>query len=104
MPKPTKIKVCYSKLGRDRVWGWAHHDCIELDERLKGKKHLEIMLHEMTHYLFPELDEDEVIEKSILLTNTLWHEGYRRIDNDTLMPLQQKGLKPAIKKIKIKTK
>ena len=84
------IKVIYKKLGRTKSWGWAHsiNDTIELDIRLKGKKHLEILTHEAIHILYPEIEEDEVIKKSILLTNTLWKEGYRRIDNDTSTELQ----------------
>ena len=84
------IKVLYSKLGRTKAWGWAHsdNDSIEIDSRLKGKKHLEILVHEATHVLFPSLSEEEVEKKSIILTNTLWKEGYRRIDNDTSTKLQ----------------
>ena len=84
-----KVKVLYRKLGRDKAWGQAHIDCIELDPRLKGKKHLEVLNHELLHSLFPELEENEVIKKSILMTNTQWHEGYRRIDSDTSMPFQE---------------
>jgi hypothetical protein len=80
--------VVYSKLGRDRVWGWCHADHIEIDERLKGKKRMEICLHECLHFLFPDADEDEIERKSILLTNTVWYEGYRRIDNDNSQRLQ----------------
>lgn len=88
MARQRKIKVYYRKLGKERVHGWAHYDCIELDPRLRGKKHLEILLHEITHYLFPDLSEEEVIKKSVIMTNTVWNENYRRIDNDTSMPLQ----------------
>lgn len=82
-----KIKIIRRKLGREKIWGQAH-DHIELDSRLKGKKELEIILHEAMHILFPEQEEEEVIKKSILLTNTLWYEGYRKIDNDEKHPLQ----------------
>lgn len=88
MPKkPNRIKVIYRKLGRERAYGQAD-DFIELDPRLKGKKHLEILVHEALHCLFPALDEDKIIKKSITLINTLWYEGYRRIDEDTSHPLQ----------------
>lgn len=78
----------YCKLGRERAWGQSGDGIVEIDERLKGKKHLEILLHECLHLQFPEADEDEIIEKSIQLTNTLWAQGYRRIDNDTSLHLQ----------------
>lgn len=78
------IKVVYKKLGRDRVWGYAHmgDGLIELDERLRGKKHLEILVHEAMHLLLPEAEEDEVVRLSVELTLLLWSQGYRRIDGD----------------------
>lgn len=83
------IPVKYRKLGREKAWGFCHDDeGVELDSRLKGKKHLEILLHECLHFVFPELDEGEIVQKSILITNTLWGEHYRRVDNDQSNPLQ----------------
>lgn len=78
-----KIKVRYSKLGRDRVWGLAHYvdNSVELDVRLKGKKHLEILTHESLHLLLPEASEEEIERISISLINVLWKEGYRRVDD-----------------------
>lgn len=84
------MKIIYSKLSRNKAWGIAHSDdnTIELDIRLKGKKHLEILTHEALHLLFPEMEEEEVIQKSIILTNVLWKEGYRRVDNSNSLLLQ----------------
>jgi len=86
-----KIKVLYRKLGREKVWGYAHigFNEIEIDPTLKGRKLLEIITHESLHILFPELEEDEIEEKSIILTNTLWAEGFRKTDNDKSLPLQK---------------
>ena len=81
------IEVKYKKLGRHRAYGIADEHII-LDTRLKGKKHLEILIHEALHILFPELTEDEVVTKSILLTNLLWSESYRKTDLDNSQPLQ----------------
>ena len=37
-----RIKIKYCKLGKQKVWGFAHSDgLIEIDERLKGKKKLD---------------------------------------------------------------
>jgi hypothetical protein len=85
-----RIKIKYCKLGKTKSWGWAHHEnnLIELDTRLKGKKHLEILHHELCHLLFPKLSEEEIIKKSVVFTNILWEQGYRRIDNDNNTPLQ----------------
>lgn len=90
MPKRRRIKVVYKKLGRAHAWGLADETnrIVELDERLKGKKHLEILSHEVIHLLLPDASEEEVEEISINLTNILWKEGYRRIDNSAEDPLQ----------------
>lgn len=82
-----KIRIKYRKLGK--VWGLAHSDgLIEIDERAKGKKHLELIIHETLHLLFPQADEQEIVEKSVTLTKLLWKENYRRIDPHEDIPLQ----------------
>ena len=85
-----RIKYLHKKLGKEKVWGQAHYDdfLIEIDERAKGKKHLEIVIHESSHLILPTLSEEEIIDKSITLTNLLWQMGYRRIDNQNNTPLQ----------------
>ena len=84
-----RIKIKYAKLGKQKVWGFAHSDgLVEIDEKLKGKKHLEILLHECLHLLYPNDDEDEIVKKSVILTNTLWGEKYRRVDESPHPPLQ----------------
>jgi hypothetical protein len=89
----VRIKVKYRKLGKEKVWGFAHSDeLIELDNRLKGKKHLEILIHECLHILYPEAEEEEIVKKSVLLCNTLWYEKYRRVDDKEGIPLQDGSL------------
>jgi hypothetical protein len=88
MARLRKIKVVYKKLLREKSWGIAYDDYIEIDPRLRGKKHLEIMLHELLHVVCPELSEEQVIRKSVLMANTLWGDGYRRCDHDESQPLQ----------------
>lgn len=88
MPKVKRIRFIRKKLGREKLWGLADDYPILIDERLKGKKKMEIMLHESLHYLFPNMEEFEVITKSIILTNTLWYEGFREVDNTNDIPLQ----------------
>lgn len=84
-----RIKIKYAKLGKQKVWGFAHSDgLVEIDEKLKGKKHLEILLHECLHLLYPNDSEDEIVKKSVILTNTLWGEKYRRVDESPHPPLQ----------------
>ena len=87
-PKP-KIRIKYRKLGKEKAWGIAHSDgLIEIDPSIKSKKHLEIVIHEVLHILFPEASEQEIVEKSIILTKILWSEHYRRIEPEVHQPLQ----------------
>ena len=76
------------------MWGYAYpyDNRVEVEERLKGKKQMEIILHECMHVLFPKADEVEIEKKSAMLTNTLWHEGYRMTDNENDIPLQDGSL------------
>jgi hypothetical protein len=83
-----RIKFERIKLGRQKSWGLADYYPLQIDSRLKGKKELEIYIHESLHYLFPELIEEEIENKAIALTLTLWYEGYRKVDNSEEMPLQ----------------
>lgn len=89
-PRRRRISVKYVKLGRAQAWGQADPDnsCVEIDPRLKGKKHLEILTHELVHLLLPRSSEQHVEHISINLTNILWREGYRRVDNSSHEPLQ----------------
>ena len=83
------IKVKYKKLGKEKVWGLADSSgVIYIDIRLKGKKHLEILIHETMHLLYPDETEEQVVEKSIILANLVWTQRYRRIDEEGAEPLQ----------------
>jgi hypothetical protein len=85
----VRIKIIYKKLGREQAHGIAESDGnIYLDPRLKGKKHLEICVHEVLHLLNPNDSELAIIKKSITLTKVLWKEGYRRVDDTNDEPLQ----------------
>lgn len=84
-----RINIIYKKLGREQAHGIAESDGnIYIDPRLKGKKHLEIMIHEILHILNPTDTELAIIKKSITLTKVLWKEGYRRVDDTNDEPLQ----------------
>lgn len=84
-----RIRIKYRKLGKEQAYGIAESDGnIYIDERLKGKKHLEILLHEVLHLLNPMEDEKTIIRKSVTLTKILWNEGYRRVDDTNDEPLQ----------------
>ncbi len=84
-----KIKIIYRKLGKEQAYGISSSDgVIEIDERLKGKKMMEILIHEILHLLNPKDDEKTIIRKSVTLTKVLWKEGYRKIDDTIDLPLQ----------------
>ena len=84
-----RIKIIYRKLGKEQAYGISSSDgVIEIDERLKGKKMMEILIHEILHLLNPKDDEKTIIRKSVTLTKVLWNEGYRKIDNTIDLPLQ----------------
>ena len=84
-----RIRIKYRKLGKEKVYGVAHSDgLIEIEERLKGKKAMEILIHEVLHLLWAEAEEDEIEKKSITLTKILWKENYRRIEPHEDIPLQ----------------
>lgn len=76
-----RIKIVYRKLGREQAYGVASSDgVVEIDSRIRSKKHLEVLIHEVLHILQPEDSEEEIVKKSVTLTKILWKEGYRRID------------------------
>lgn len=80
MAKSTK--VIHRKLGREKVWGFAHicFDTIELDSRLKGRRHLLYLIHEMLHILEPTWSETKIKKASTKITDLLWEQKYRKVD------------------------
>lgn len=84
------MRVLFKKLGREKAWGSADLDShtIEIDPRLKGRKYLEILIHEAMHIMNPEWSETKVITQSKRLTRLLWAEHFRKVDNDKSQPLQ----------------
>jgi len=82
MSKKKDTKVVYKKLGREKAWGIAHigKNKIEVDTRLNGKKHIEILLHEKIHLQNPDWSETKVLKHSKELANFLWQNQIRWID------------------------
>ena len=58
-----------------KTWLWRH--TILIDERLKGKKLLEVQIHEFTHAACPFLSEEHVTLQGRDLSTILWSLGYR---------------------------
>lgn len=77
--KRKKTKVIYKNL--KKYWGWSNNqtNVIELSDKLKGKKHLEILVHEHLHLLIIPYDEEHIKEMAKKISTLLWEQGYRRL-------------------------
>jgi hypothetical protein len=88
--KRKHIRVVYKKLLHRKIWGLADLDefIIEIDDRAKGKKKLELLIHEGAHCLLPEMEEKDIERIGVVLAKLLWREGCRFVDNDNSEKLQ----------------
>lgn len=77
--KRKKTKVIYKNLRK--VWGWSNNQTneIELSDKLKGKKHLEIIIHEHLHLLLVPFDEEHITSMAKKMSNLLYEDGYRKL-------------------------
>ena len=80
--KKRKIKVIYKKLAREKVWGLAYidPDCVVIERRLKGKRLLKLLCHEISHIALPDCSEKQILKLEQLLGETLWEQNYRKVD------------------------
>jgi hypothetical protein len=72
------IKIVHRKLGKEYAWGLAEGNLIELDCRLKGRRHLLYLLHEMLHVIHPDWSETKVVLVSRRMCKVIWSQRYRR--------------------------
>lgn len=78
-------KISYGKLPPDTLGEWrapkgirpAVPGTIMIDHRLKGKKKMEVILHELLHEFLPDLSEETVELVGGLLAEALHQQGYR---------------------------
>ena len=79
-PKQRTVRIDYRKLGKERAHGQFIPvlNIIEIDPRLKGKKHLDVLIHEGTHFLLPFMEEDAVAKFATDMAVILWADGYRK--------------------------
>ena len=84
MKKYKHPKVYFRKLGRENANGQMHdfgrEKLIEIDPRIKGKLLLDTFIHERLHFIFPEMEEENICENAEILADFLWKHGYRRTD------------------------
>ncbi len=80
--KAASWRVLEQKLGRQKAvatYDYEKHE-IAVDPRQCSRDRLDSLIHEMTHALFPNLTEAEVISAARRMTRVLWNDGYRRIE------------------------
>lgn len=81
---PNIITVTRRKLGRHKAVGLAHgNGKIEVDERLKGKHHLDVLIHEFLHEWEWCLPERIVTSLATSLAKFLHRNRVRIIEPDT---------------------
>ena len=83
-----EIKIIHRKLGQERAHGQAFQDdrIIEIDSRLVGKKHLEVLIHELHHVLNPDFSETKIDQQAKEFAKYLWKQKYRKIDDRIKQP------------------
>jgi len=84
MPKKKPSpKVVYRKLGQERAWGQAWHDekspLIEVDPRLGSRRQMEVLIHEASHLIQPELPEAKIDAIGKYICDVLWKQNYRKV-------------------------
>ena len=74
------VRILYRKLGKEKARGQytASLNLIEIDERLVGEEHLEVLLHESLHALQPHHEEETICRDALNLSLILWADGYRK--------------------------
>jgi hypothetical protein len=79
---PRRIKLIERKLGKQRALGQATHgeDLIEIDPRQKSRERMDTVIHEVIHLIAPHLSEEVVISHAATLSDTLWRDGWRRVE------------------------
>jgi hypothetical protein len=70
--------VVERKLGRHRADGLCWPDgTIEIDPRLKPRRRLETLIHEMMHHRHPHWTEEHVTKEAEEMAKFLWKNGVR---------------------------
>ena len=68
----------------------AKHPRIILDARMRGRKKLEVLVHELLHALNPTQSEEHVEQQGKDIARVLWSLGYREVSHGP----QQQHLPP----------
>lgn len=78
-----EVTIVYRKLGRERARGqWLESALtIEIDPRLKGEEHLEVLIHESLHCLLDFLSEEAVDAYAKNMARLVYADGYRKAES-----------------------
>lgn len=76
------IKVVERKLGREKAVGIAYDETneVHIDPRQGAREYFNTCAHELTHLLFPEMSEKQVIKTANKMTRFFWKMGFRKVD------------------------
>jgi|SanBayMetagenome_1026888.scaffolds.fasta_scaffold46138_2 hypothetical protein len=72
-------RISIKRKRNKNAWGMAYPDRyrVEIDPDLEGKNLIEIGIHEVTHVVFPHLDEASVDLLGKQCADVLWRLGLR---------------------------
>ena len=81
MARRRKLKITERKLGREKAYGqcWKGDYLIEMDERLRAKHYLSVLVHELLHHVFPWMSETMVTRAAPKIAKGIWQQQYRRL-------------------------
>ena len=81
MAKKKTWKIIEKKLGREDAVGMTYKGSyvVYVDPRLDGFERLDCLIHELSHNVYPEVEEDYINERSTKIAEGLWKDGWRRV-------------------------
>lgn len=84
------INIVFKNLGKKRLWAQAifETNTIEIDPRAKGKKLIELGIHETLHLKFPWMTEEAVTDCAVDIVNVLEKMGVHSVDTSNNIKLQ----------------
>ena len=83
MGKFKHPKVIEAKLGQEKADGIMDYEdgVIYIDERLRGRRKIDTLLHERLHAKYPDWPEKKVATLAAMLADFLWINHVRPVDN-----------------------
>jgi hypothetical protein len=88
-----KVKVQYRKIQRhakqgEQLYGlaWLDEKVIDIEVRLQGYQKLYALIHEYTHFQFPDWSETKVTKHSKSLAWFLWKQGVGKQNKSNKKP------------------